>query len=138
MTKKYKVLQCPNCTESIYFPIDEYRVSCHLCGFRILLPIQKGTCVPSIQEAPLVAQEHHSSNQVSVHRCVNLRTAEQVLKILRSHQIDTLKWLSLNEVFRQCLEAGFFPFEIRKALDILKAEGFVEKRGDTIRVVPLN
>jgi hypothetical protein len=94
--------------------------------------------VPSIQEAQLLAQEHRSSNQVSVHRCVNLRTAEEVLKILRSHQIDILKWLSLHEVFRQCLEAGFFPFEIRKALDILEAEGFVEKRGDTIRVVPLN
>ena len=91
----------------------------------------------SLQEAQLLVHERQNTSQLSDQQRTNLRAAEQILKIIRSNQIDTLKWLSIHDVLHQCLEAGFFPFEIRKALDILKAGGFVEKRGESIRVVPL-
>lgn len=66
------------------------------------------------------------------------RIAEQILQIIKSNQSDYSKWLPLNEVFQQGLEAGFTPAEIRRALDILNAEGFLEKQEDKVRTIPLN
>ena len=137
VTRKYKVLKCSNCSEFVYFKLGHHEGSCYLCGFKVLLPQLEGTYVSSLQEAQLLVQEHQNTSQISGQRGTNLWAAEQILKIIRSNQIDTLKWLSIHDISHQCLEAGFFPFEIRTALDLLTAEGFVEKQGDTIRLVPL-
>jgi hypothetical protein len=138
MIRKFKVLQCPNCAEFIYFSLVSHPVSCYLCQFTIQLHKLEGTFVSSIQEAQIIVQENQSTNQTPVHPDPNLQIAEHVLKILRSYRLDNLKWLPLHEVFHQCFEAGLLIKETRNALEILTAEGFLEKRGDTIRVVPLN
>jgi hypothetical protein len=138
MARRYKVLQCPNCTKFIYFPLVGHPVSCYLCKFVIHLHRLEGTCVSSIQEAQILVLEYQNVTPIPVYPCENLRIAEHVLRILRSYQLDNLKWLPLHEVFNQCSEVGLLDRETRNALDTLTVLGFLEKRGDTIRIVPLN
>lgn len=68
----------------------------------------------------------------------SLRPAEQILQILRTLQSSTLDWLPVHEIFQRALEAGLLPKEIQEAINVLQAEGFLEKREDTIRAIPLN
>jgi len=138
MPRKYKVLQCPHCSELTYLPLDVRQNSCPWCKSKITLHELKGTIVHNIQEAQQRVQEQHQALHGLIHRCINHQPAQQVLQILRSYQSDSPQWLPIHEIFQLSIEAGLLPKEVHEAIDILNAEGFLEKREDTIRAIPLN
>ncbi len=138
MSRKYKVIQCPNCSKSVCLPLSGPRNSCLLCGFTIVLNEIEGPIINEHQADHYQVQEQQLASQYTRKLNTNLGIAEHVLQILKSYKSDNSKWLPLHEVFRLCLESGLTPKEIRKALDVLNAGGFLEKREDTVRMIPLN
>jgi DNA-directed RNA polymerase subunit RPC12/RpoP len=138
MVRKYKVIQCPNCSAYTYIPFGAHRNSCPRCNFQIAIHELEGTIASTVQEA----QKRVREQQYALHGLVPLDTslhpAKKVLQILRSFQSDYPQWLPIHEIFQRSIEAGLLPKEVQEAIDILAAEGFLEKRDDTIRAVPLN
>jgi hypothetical protein len=63
--------------------------------------------------------------------------AKQLLKILRYRRSDSSQWLSIHEVYQQGIKEGLLPEEIQDAIELLRVGGFLEKREDTVRAVPL-
>ncbi|MFX1575709.1 MAG: hypothetical protein ACFFCF_00900 [Promethearchaeota archaeon] len=138
MVRKYKVIQCPNCSAYTYIPFSAHQNSCPRCNFQLAFHELDGTLVSTVQEA----QKHVREQQYALHSMIPLDTslcpAKKVLQILRSFPSDNPQWLPIHEIFQRSIEAGLLPKEVQEAIDILTAEGFLEKRDDTIRAVPLN
>lgn len=141
MARKYKVVQCPECAEYTYVPEGAQRNSCPRCNAKVSLHTLDGVIVETSRTAQRVVQEY----QYAIHGMVkpthlgeNQHPAKQVLQILRSHRSEYPQWLPLHELFQQCIDVGLLPKEVHEAIDLLNAEGFLEKREDTIRAIPLN
>jgi len=98
----------------------------------------RGVIVPTVQEAQIQVQKKQNTINGPITPASHLRPVQQVLKILRSYRTDCPQWFPIHEIYQHCFEAGLLPKEVQDAIDVLKAEGFLEKREDTIRVVPLN
>lgn len=138
MVRKYKVVQCPNCSVYTYIPFSAHRNSCARCNFQVAFHELEGTIVSTVQEAQKRVREQQYALHGLVPLDISLRPAKKVLQILRSYQSDYPQWIPIHEIFQRSIEAGLLPKEVQEAIDILKAEGFLEKRDDTIRAVPLN
>jgi hypothetical protein len=138
MSTQYKVIQCPHCLEYTYLPVEMRQNFCPRCNGTIALHQQQGTPVISIREAQRLIQQEQRTHQDIQVPGTRLRPAEQVLQLLRSYHSDTPKWLPIHEIFQRSIEAGLLPKEVHDAIETLQAEGFLEKRDDTIRAIPLN
>ncbi|MFX1317982.1 MAG: hypothetical protein ACFE9D_00995 [Promethearchaeota archaeon] len=138
MGRRYKIIQCPHCSEFTYIPIGVWRNTCPRCNEKVALHELQGVIVPNLQEAQIRVQQRQYVLHGLVTPTLHLRPVQQVLKILRSHRTDCPQWFPIHEIYQQCIEAGLLPKEVQEAIDVLKAEGFLEKREDTIRAVPLN
>lgn len=141
MARKYKVVQCPECREYTYIPEGAHRNFCPRCNVKVLLHKLEGVVVESSKTAQSVVQEYQYKMHGMVkpnHLGENQNPVKQVLKILRSHRSEYPEWLPLHELFQQCIDAGLLPKQVHEAIDLLTAEGFLEKREDTIRAIPLN
>ncbi|MFX1564807.1 MAG: hypothetical protein ACFFCH_02330 [Promethearchaeota archaeon] len=138
MPRRYKVVQCPHCLGYTYIPVGVHRNSCPRCRKKLALHTLPGTIVVSLIEA----QKQVQQKQNAFHRPrlpeTGFRPAEQVLQLLRSYHSDISKWLPIHELFQRSIEAGLLPKEVQEAIEILQASGFLEKREDTIRAIPLN
>ncbi len=137
MPKQYKVIQCPHCLEYSYIPDGVSSNSCPRCKVKIALHELQGTLVISAKEAKKQVQQKQFAFQGIIPQGTDLRPTKQILQLLRSHYFDTPKWLPIQEVFRRLIEAGLIPKEVQEAIKTLHAEGFLEKREDTIRIIPL-
>jgi hypothetical protein len=141
MARKYKVVQCPECAEYTYVPEGVHRNSCPRCNAQVSLHTLDGVIVKTSRTAQRVVQEYQSAMHGMAKPTrlgENQNPAKQVLQILRSHRSEYPQWLPLHELFQQCIDAGLLPKEVHEAIDLLNAEGFLEKREDTIRAIPLN
>ena len=138
MGRNYKIIQCPHCSEFIYIPVGAWRNTCPRCNGKVALHELRGVIVPTVQEAQIQVQKKQNAINGPITPAPHLRPVQQVLKILRSYRTDCPQWFPIHEIYQQCIEAGLLPKEVQEAIDVLKADGFLEKREDTIRVVPLN
>jgi hypothetical protein len=141
MARKYKVIQCPECLEYTYIPLGVHRNFCPRCNAKIALHALEGEIIESSQTAQRLVQD----NQYALHGLVKPtrvdethHSAKQVLQILRNHRSEAAQWLPLHELFQQCIEAGLRPKDVHAAIDFLSAKGFLEKREEWIRAIPLN
>ena len=141
MARKYKVVQCPKCKEFTYVPIGIHRNYCPRCDVKVPLHELDGQIVNSSREAQQLVQTsqytlHNVKQPPNLH--LNQSPAKQLLQILRCHRSTYPQWLPIHEVYQQGIEVGLLPKEIQEAIELLKVEGFLEKREDTVRAVPLN
>ncbi|MFW9934195.1 MAG: hypothetical protein ACFFDU_01515 [Candidatus Thorarchaeota archaeon] len=138
MVRKYKVIQCPNCSAYTYIPFGAHQNSCPRCNFQVAFHELEGTLVSTLQEAQKRVREQQHALSSLVPLDTRFQPAKKVLQIIRSFQSDYPQWLPIHEIFQRSIEAGLLPKEVQEAIDILNAEGFLEKRDDTIRAIPLN
>lgn len=141
MARKYKVVQCPECTEYTYVPEGTHRNHCPRCKAKVFLHKLEGIVVESSKAAQHIVQEYQYTMHGIVkptHLSESQNPVKQVLQILRRHRSEYPEWLPLHELFQQCMDAGLLPKQVHEAIDLLTAEGFLEKREDTIRAIPLN
>jgi hypothetical protein len=114
---------------------------CPRCNTEIGLPNLNDNIVDPLDKAHIRNQKQLSTNPKSPLTFFisdYYSPAKRVLMILRSYQADCPQWFSIHKVYYCCIMAGLLPDEVRKAIDALTIEGFIEKREDAIRAIPIN
>ncbi|MFX1492479.1 MAG: hypothetical protein ACFFBU_09480 [Promethearchaeota archaeon] len=141
MVRKCKVVQCPECNEFTYVPMGIHRNFCPRCNAKVPLHDLDGQIVNSSREAQQLVQiSQYALHNVEQPPNLNITQspAKQLLQILRCHRSAYPQWLPIHEVYQRGIEVGLHPKEIQEAIELLRIEGFLEKREDTVRVMPLN
>ncbi|MFX1244360.1 MAG: hypothetical protein ACFE8F_05315 [Promethearchaeota archaeon] len=141
MRRQFKVIQCPECAEFMYFQVETLQNFCKYCHHKWFLHALDGQIVNNVREAQLLVQKQKRilQNRKNVVQLGMIRNpAKNVLQILRCYRADCPQWFSIHEIYQRCIESGLLPKEVQEAITALNAEGFIEKREDAIRAIPLN
>jgi hypothetical protein len=138
MVTKYRIIECPYCSELAYIPAGVNHIGCPRCNSTISVNESEGIQIIRIQQARNDVEQNQNYIQGTIATRQLPRPTAQVLGILRSFQTDCPQWLPLHVIFQRCIEVGLLPSEVQDIIDVLKAEGFLEMRENSIRVIPLN
>ncbi|MDO8056119.1 MAG: hypothetical protein Q6361_04595 [Candidatus Hermodarchaeota archaeon] len=141
MARKLKVVRCPQCTYNIRLPLGIGRSICPRCNNIISHPTQDDDDIAILEETHSLDGEGLDSRSYpldNVSNDVNQNPAKLVLKVLRSYRADCPQWFSIHKVYYCCIMAGLLPVDVQETIDKLTAEGFIEKRDDAIRAIPIN
>ena len=141
MPRQFKVVRCPQCTHNVQLPVRMDRYICP-CRNKIILHLTQDDGVVDIPDTADRIDgnclDARSTLQENFPNGVHLSPALQVLKVLRNYRADCPQWFSIHKVYYYCIMAGLLPDEVRETIDTLTAEGFIEKKEDAIRAIPVN